>query len=63
MLVDSLYAGIESFEIRSPALKAGWKPSSHEINTALEEKLFEKSKLIGEIILNGRTNSKKVYST
>ena len=35
---------------------------SHEIYTALEEKLFEKSKLSGEITLKGRTNSTKVYS-
>ena len=35
---------------------------SHEVYTALEEKLFEKSKLSGEITLKGRTNSTKVYS-
>ena len=35
---------------------------SHEVYTALEEKLFEKSKLSGEITLKGRTNLTKVYS-
>jgi hypothetical protein len=35
---------------------------SHEVYTALEEKLLEKSKLSGEITLKGRTNSTKVYS-
>ena len=35
---------------------------SHEIYTALEERLFEKSKLSGEITLKGRTSSTKVYS-
>ena len=35
---------------------------SHEIYTALEERLFEKSKLSGEITLKGRINSTKVYS-
>ena len=35
---------------------------SHEIYTALEEKLFEKSKLSGEIKLKGRTRPTKVYS-
>ena len=35
---------------------------SHEIYTALEEKLFGKSKLSGEITLKGRTKPTKVYS-
>ena len=35
---------------------------SHEIYTALEEKLFERSKLSGEITLKGRTSPTKVYS-
>ena len=35
---------------------------SHEIYTALEEKLFEISKLSGEITLKGRTSPTKVYS-
>ena len=35
---------------------------SHEIYTALEEKLFEKAKLSGEITLKGRTSPTKVYS-
>ena len=35
---------------------------SHEIYTALEEDLFEKSILSGEITLKGRTSPTKVYS-
>ena len=35
---------------------------SHEIYTALEEELFEKSILSGEITLKGRTSPTKVYS-
>ena len=35
---------------------------SHEIYTALEEELFEISKLSGEITLKGRTSPTKVYS-
>ena len=35
---------------------------SHEIYTALEEKLFGESKLSGEITLKGRTKPTKVYS-
>ena len=35
---------------------------SHEIYTALEQELFEKSKLSGEITLKGRTGTTKVYS-
>ena len=35
---------------------------SHEVYTALEEKLFEKSELSGEITLKGRTNPTRVYS-
>ena len=35
---------------------------SHEIYTALEEELFELSKLSGEITLKGRTSPTKVYS-
>ena len=35
---------------------------SHEIYTALEEELFEKSILSGEITLKGRASPTKVYS-
>ena len=35
---------------------------SHEIYTALEEQLFEKSNLSGEITLKGRAVPTKVYS-
>ena len=35
---------------------------SHEIYTALEEDLFEKSTLSGEVTLKGRTSPTKVYS-